>query len=52
VPASSERPEGGLIRIENGRRIVPDRPAIPYVEGDGIGPDIWAATRTVLDGAV
>jgi isocitrate dehydrogenase len=45
-------PAGERVRFENGRRIVPDRPVIPYVEGDGIGPDIWAATRTVLDGAV
>jgi isocitrate dehydrogenase len=32
--------------------IVPDRPVIPFVEGDGIGPDIWSATRRVLDAAV
>ena len=44
--------EGQRIRFENGRLIVPDRPIIPFVEGDGIGPDIWAATRTVLDAAV
>ncbi len=31
---------------------VPDRPIIPFVEGDGIGPDIWAATRAVTDAAV
>ncbi len=31
---------------------VPDRPAIPFIEGDGVGPDIWAATRMVLDAAV
>ncbi|HYN23114.1 MAG TPA: isocitrate dehydrogenase (NADP(+)) [Thermoanaerobaculia bacterium] len=31
---------------------VPDRPIIPYIEGDGTGPDIWRATRRVLDGAV
>ncbi|HXV76618.1 MAG TPA: isocitrate dehydrogenase (NADP(+)) [Candidatus Polarisedimenticolaceae bacterium] len=44
--------EGEPIRLLNGRLRVPDRPVIPYVEGDGIGPDIWAATRTVLDAAV
>ena len=44
--------EGERIRFESGRLIVPDRPIIPFVEGDGIGPDIWAATRTVLDAAV
>jgi len=31
---------------------IPDRPIIPFIEGDGIGPDIWYATRMVLDGAV
>lgn len=31
---------------------VPDVPVIPYIEGDGIGPDIWKATRRVLDAAV
>jgi isocitrate dehydrogenase len=32
--------------------IVPDRPVIPFIEGDGIGPDIWDATRRVLDASV
>ena len=31
---------------------VPDHPNIPYIEGDGIGPDIWRATRLVIDAAV
>ena len=44
--------QGARIRFDKGKLIVPDRPIIPYVEGDGIGPDIWAATRTVLDAAV
>jgi isocitrate dehydrogenase len=44
--------QGARIRFEKGKLIVPDRPIIPFVEGDGIGPDIWAATRTVLDAAV
>ncbi|MFL6194278.1 MAG: isocitrate dehydrogenase (NADP(+)) [Thermoanaerobaculia bacterium] len=34
------------------RLTVPDRPTIPFIEGDGTGPDIWRATRRVLDGAV
>ncbi len=34
------------------RPVVPDLPIIPFIEGDGIGPDIWAATKTVLDAAV
>ena len=37
---------------ENGSISVPDQPIIPYIEGDGIGPDIWAATQKVLDAAV
>ena len=31
---------------------VPDRPIVPFIEGDGIGPDLWRATRRVIDGAV
>jgi isocitrate dehydrogenase len=45
-------PTGERIRYEGGRLHVPDRPVIPYIEGDGIGPDIWVATRRVLDAAV
>ena len=37
---------------EQDRLEVPDRPIIPFIEGDGTGPDIWRATRRVLDGAV
>ncbi len=44
--------EGTKIRIENGVLIVPDDPIIPFIEGDGIGPDIWAAAVRVLDAAV
>ena len=36
----------------NGKIMVPDRPIIPFIEGDGIGPDVWHASRTVLDAAV
>ena len=32
--------------------VVPDFPTIPFIEGDGIGPDIWRATQRVLDAAV
>jgi isocitrate dehydrogenase len=35
-----------------GRPVVPDSPVIPYIEGDGIGPDIWTATRPVFDEAI
>jgi isocitrate dehydrogenase len=46
-------PDGGdAIRIEGGALVVPDRPIIPFIEGDGTGPDIWRATKRVLDAAV
>ncbi len=35
-----------------GRPLVPDNPTIPYIVGDGIGPDIWAAARPIFDAAV
>ena len=46
-------PQGGRkIGIENGKLDVPDHPIIPFIEGDGTGPDIWRATVRVLDAAV
>ena len=36
----------------NGELIVPDNPVIPFIEGDGIGPDIWKASVRVFDAAV
>lgn len=36
----------------NGRLHVPDNPTIPFIEGDGIGPDVWRASRKVIDAAV
>ena len=50
--ARSLSPEGQKITIDNGRLQVPDNPVIPFIEGDGIGPDVWRATRQVLDAAV
>jgi isocitrate dehydrogenase len=44
--------DGEKITIQDGRLIVPDRPVIPYIEGDGTGPDIWRASVRVLDAAV
>ena len=41
---------GQRIGYEAGRIVVPDDPIIPYIEGDGTGPDIWHATRHVVDG--
>lgn len=40
------------ISIENGQLTVPDMPTIPFIEGDGTGPDIWAASQRVFDAAV
>ena len=45
-------PAGERVRQVDGKLVVPDRPVVPFIEGDGIGPDIWAATRRVLDAAV
>jgi len=44
--------EGSVIQWKDGQIIVPDRPIIPYIEGDGIGPDIWRASVRVFDAAV
>jgi isocitrate dehydrogenase len=46
-PASGTR-----IDYKDARLIIPDDPIIPFIEGDGTGPDIWRATRYVIDGAV
>jgi isocitrate dehydrogenase len=43
---------GDRITKSGDRLTVPDHPVIPFIEGDGTGPDIWAASRLVLDGAV
>jgi isocitrate dehydrogenase len=45
-------PAGSRIGYENGNRRVPDDPVIPFIRGDGTGPDIWKATQAVLDAAV
>ena len=43
---------GSKISIQNGKLNVPNDPVIPFIEGDGIGPDIWKAAVRVLDAAV
>jgi len=43
---------GDRIEFQQGRWIMPDRPIIPFIEGDGTGPDIWRAARRVFDAAV
>jgi len=40
------------IQIKDNKLIVTDNPIIPFIEGDGIGPDIWAASQRVIDAAV
>ncbi len=44
--------QGRKIGFENGKYQVPDNPIIPFIEGDGIGVDIWRAAKTVFDAAV
>jgi isocitrate dehydrogenase len=45
-------PKGDKISIKAGKLTVPDHTVIPYIEGDGTGPDIWAASVRVFDAAV
>src|SRR5688500_19618297 len=47
VPRDGER-----IGFSSGKLNVPDVPIIPFIEGDGTGPDIWRASRRVFDAAV
>ncbi len=49
---TSASSEGSTIRRKDGELIVPDTPVIPYIEGDGIGRDIWRASVRVFDAAV
>lgn len=44
--------DGEKITIKNDRLSVPNNPIIPFIEGDGIGPDIWRASKLVFDAAV
>jgi isocitrate dehydrogenase len=55
TPSYNELPvpaEGQRIRIREGQINVPENPIIPYIEGDGTGPDIWRASARVFDAAV
>ena len=45
-------PAGQKITIANGKLVVPDQPIVPFIRGDGTGPDIWAASVRVFDAAV
>jgi isocitrate dehydrogenase len=44
--------QGEKITVQNGKLQVPARPIVPFIEGDGTGPDIWRASVRVLDAAV
>ena len=48
IPADGEQ----ITQDEQGRLVVPERPVVPFIEGDGTGPDIWAAAVRVFDAAV
>lgn len=52
APKITPPPQGAKITIHNGKLIVPDNPIIPFIEGDGTGPDIWRASVRVMDAAV
>src|SRR3954454_4183514 len=45
-------PAGGKISLKNGKLNVPENPILPFIRGDGTGPDIWAASERVFDAAV
>ena len=47
VPAGGEK-----ITVANGKLSVPNQPIVPFIEGDGTGPDIWRASVRVFDAAV
>src|ERR1700733_12013558 len=52
VQNGSAPAEGAKMTISDGRLVVPDNPIIPFIEGDGTGPDIWRASARVIDAAV
>src|SRR5688572_8186419 len=47
-----ETVRGEAITLQNGQLRVPDHPILPFIEGDGTGPDIWRASKLVFDAAV
>src|ERR1051326_9501923 len=56
MPTQLEGRRGGAVSakidFKDGRWVVPDHPIIPFIEGDGTGPDIWRASVKGLDAAV
>src|SRR5258705_1478032 len=51
-PAPQVPKNGKAITLSGGRLSVPDQPILPFIEGDGTGPDIWRASQRVFDAAV
>jgi isocitrate dehydrogenase len=52
APQITAPADGAKMTIKNGRLVVPDNPIVPFIEGDGTGPDIWRASVRVMDAAV
>ncbi|EQD49721.1 Isocitrate/isopropylmalate dehydrogenase, partial [mine drainage metagenome] len=52
VPKIVPPAAGSKITIRDGKLVVPDNPIVPFIEGDGTGPDIWRASVRVMDAAV
>jgi isocitrate dehydrogenase len=52
MPGRVRIPAGEKITLSHGKLQVPDHPVVPFIEGDGTGPDIWRASVRVLDAAV
>jgi isocitrate dehydrogenase len=52
MASTAQNPTGQPIRMAGGKLQVPDTPIIPFIEGDGTGPDIWRASQRVFDAAV
>jgi len=52
TPKVAPPAQGAKIAIRNGKLAVPENPIIPFIEGDGTGPDIWRASVRVMDAAV
>ena len=44
--------DGEIIFMESGELVVPNKPIIPFIEGDGIGPDVWLASKRIIDAAI
>ena len=51
-PKATPPADGAKITIRDGKLVVPDNPVLPFIEGDGTGPDIWRASVRVMDAAV